>query len=250
MSDVAVAELTGNVGPFPEPPLRSCRGYKGSRALFHAAADQFGVELTDEESYDWAVVLGGSMLLDHLVDVEQVDITGPFQEITSGHFRDDLSRDIQVRFANFMHRQDEQGRQALLDGVKSVDELARSQRNAETVQEIIDIRREEADLLASFLKLPTDGLLDASARKEFNRWVNSWSRVGYMMDSLFDIKQDYENGEVGLRPTLSDRIKLAKAAAEESVVAIKRTPPSLFGKCVLNGMRYVVFNMKLPVTEE
>jgi hypothetical protein len=249
MSDVAVAELKGNVGPFPEPPLQSCRGYEGSRALFHSAANQFGVELTDEESYDWAVVLGGSMLLDHLVDVEQVDITGPFQEITSGHFRDDLSRDIQVRFANFMHRQDEQGRQALLDGVRTVDELAERQRNAGSVQEIIDIRREEADILSSFLELETDGHPDAAARKRFNRWVNSWSRVGYMLDSLFDIKQDYENGEVGLRPTLSDRIKLAKAAATESALAVKRTPPNLFGKCVLNGIRYVVLDMKLPVTE-
>jgi hypothetical protein len=70
-----------------------------------------------------------------------------------------------------------------------------------------------------------------------------------MLDSLFDIKQDYENGEVGLRPTLSDRIKLAKAAATESALAVKRTPPNLFGKCVLNGIRYVVLDMKLPVTE-
>lgn len=249
MSDVA--EIAGNVGLFPEPPLNNHgRNYGGSRALFRAAAQEFGVELEHQEDYDWAVVLGVSMLLDHLVDIEQVDISGPTQEIASGHLRDDLNRDIQVRFANYMHRQDEDGRQAWMDAVSAVDELVENQRSAETIEEVIDIRTEEADILSSFLELETDDRPDASARRDFNRWVNSWSRVGYMLDSLFDIKKDYKNGEVGVRPTLSDRIKLAKAAAKESAVAIKRTPPKLFGKCALNGMRYVVFNMKLPVTEE
>lgn len=218
--------------------------------MFREAAAQFGVELTPQEDYDWLVILGAGMLVDHLVDVEKADIAEPFEEIVSGHIREDLSADIQIRAINYMLRQTEEGRRRIFDRVRQVNELAAAQREAVLASEVVGIRITEADILSSLLSLPTEGVSDSAARSNFNFWLASWSRVGYLLDSLFDAKQDYRNGESGMRPTIRSRLRFALAASKESVTALKRTPPRLLGKCALNGINYVVRQKRVKLLED
>ena len=96
-----------------EPPEIG-RTYGGSRALFRSAAQRFGVELSEEEDYEWMVGLEFAKLVDHLVDVEKQDASSSYKDIVSGNLRSDLKTDIQIRTINFMARRSPEERAKLL----------------------------------------------------------------------------------------------------------------------------------------
>ncbi len=234
---------------FDEPEVADVR-HGGSLVLFGEIARSFGVEVTDEDQQHWRSVLGAAMLLDHLLDVEDLsssngaerrDFVGSFVTLMQGNLRDDLDRTTQVRAANYMARQTPERQQGIYGDVLAVDELTRRQRQTAKAGELVDIRLTEADILSSLLALnhETD-TPDASARESFNKWVQSWSRVGYTLDSLIDLKRDYENRESQVRPTVLARAVIARTVVVEGGVALKRTPARAMASCAVNGFRYVI----------
>ena len=228
--------------PFPEPPVDGQR-YGGTHVLFREAARQFGVKPTEQEDYDWIVILGAAMLVDHLVDVERTDIVAPVRTIVAGTIRQDLNADIQTRTANYVFRQTAAGQQLFFDRIRRVNELAEAQREATAAREVIDIRRTEADIFSAMLSLSILDESDAAARINFNLWLNSWAKVGYLVDSLIDVAKDYKNGESGVPPTLGARLLFAAAVSIESATALRRTPPKLLGTCALYAFKDI-FNQK------
>jgi hypothetical protein len=231
---------------FPESPDTGV-SYGGSRNLFRNAAESFGVDLLDQEDYDWLVVMGAAMLVDHLIDVEGLDINSPFQDIIDGNLREDLHPDLQIRAVNYMRRQNPQQRAVIFDSVALVDELSGAQRKATKPNEVVDIRLAEADVLAQLLSLETGKGSDSHARIKLNKWISSWSRTGYLLDSLADIKTDYSTGQSGVYPSIWARLIYATAASRESIAALSRTPPSLLGKCAMSGVNYVVKQRRVNV---
>lgn len=224
---------------FNEPPV-SGRSFGGSRLLFRSAAEEFGVQLTTQEYYDWLVELEAAMLIDHLVDVERKDVPPHFHEIVSGKFRDDLAADIQIRAVNYMGRQPGEYREQIYTWVEEVNDLAVAQQNASKPGDVVDINVREAEILAALLALKFDDTSDEQARQNFNNWLRGWSRTGYLLDVLVDMKSDFESGESGVRPSAFAAAHYATALAGESITSMAKTPPALIGKCALVGMNYVI----------
>lgn len=231
---------------FPEPPDTGV-SFGGSRILFRQAAECFGVELSEHEDYDWLVVMGAAMLIDHLVDVEGLDIKAPFQQITNGSLREDLHPDLQIRAINYMRRQNAEQQAFVFEAVSQVNELSIAQRKATRAKETVDIRLAEADILAQLLSLETADKPDMQARTRLNRWISSWSRTGYLLDSLADIGDDFSSGQSGVYPSVGARLVYATAASRESLTALGRTPPSLIGKCAMIGVNYVIKQRRVDV---
>ena len=221
----------------------------GSRYLFRGAARSFGVELEDQEDEDWRAMLGGAYLVDHLLDIDKTDIMPGVAAIVSGELIEGLHERTQVRFREYMLRQEESRYDDIIRRLEQVSSLSHRQALAESAQEVIDIRREEADLLAYLLGLPTHNRRDSVARERFNDWLVGWSRCGYLLDTLIDMKLDYDNGDSGVRPTTRAKAVIAGVAVKESLIATRKTPLRLLGKCALVGARYLLLNKKPDLTD-
>ncbi len=234
---------------YREPPEVG-RTYGGSRALFREAARQFGVDLTEQEDYEWMAGLEFAKLVDHLVDVEKQDASTSYKEIISGKLRDDLNSDIQVRTINFMARKSLDERAGILEILDEVNTLVTAQRIATKASEVVDIRFTEAELLTSLFALEERGLTDDAARQTFNKWLDQWHRAGYLVDTLFDMRDDFKNGETSVIPTVGAGLHYAGVASRESFTAVRKTPAALIGKCALEGFRYVILQKSINVQDQ
>lgn len=223
--------------------------FSGSRYLFNRAAEVFGVELTEQEDNDCRALLGGAYLVDHLLDIDKTDIMPYLSSIIAGHGIPTLHQDTQVRFRNYMLRQSEASYDDIMRRLDGVSLFAHRQTEARTAGEVIDVRLEEADLLTHFLALPTDSRSDSAAREKFNTWLGGWSRTGYLLDTLMDLRLDYRNGDSGLKPSVDAYATIAAATIKESLPAIRNTPMRLIGKCAIVGFKYTLLNMKPEMTD-
>jgi len=231
---------------FVDPPENGAV-FGGSRLLFREAARHFGVNLTDQEDHDWLVGLEAGMLIDHLVDVEKENVNLQFRAIIEGNLRQDLYPDAQIRAINYMARLNPEARQIILGYVDQVNELAIAQRQATRAQEVADIRITEADIFAAILSVHESDGPDAQARQRFNRWLQGFSRTGYTLDTLVDMREDFASGESGVAPTAAARVYYGKIASREALSAMRKTPLSLLGRCALVGANYVVKQKKLSI---
>jgi hypothetical protein len=227
---------------------RQSASYSGSRYLFREAAGAFKVQLKEDEYDGWRALLGGAYLVDHLVDNERADIMPAIADMLWGRFREDLHLDTQHRFRNYMLSQPQDEYEGLLNKLSQVNGLVEAQRQAITPQEVVAVRLQEADLLADMLSLPAEGHPDVFERIRFNNWLLGWSRAGYLVDSLRDIQDDYQNRDSGLEPSARARTSLARSAFKEILVAAQKTPPQLIGRCALVAFRYVSMNKKADMT--
>lgn len=227
---------------FLDPPEATI-SHSGTKTLFIATAESFGVKLTAQERYDWQATLGASMLIDHLIDVEKSDINEPFQKIMAGNIRPDLNQDIQIRSINYLGRQTAETRARIFDLVPMVGKLAIEQRNATKAKEVINIRKTEAPILASILSVSAAGE-DSAARIKFNDWIQSWSTVGYLTDSLIDMRADYANGESSVKPTPAAAVTYAHAAASEGFKALKNMSPKLIAMAANHAFKSLILNRK------
>jgi hypothetical protein len=223
--------------------------FSGSRYLFRSASEAFRVELTEQEDYDWRALLGGAYLVDHLLDIDKTDIMPHINAVISGRAIPTLHRDTQLSFRNYMLRQDKSRYDDIMQRLDGVSQFAQRQAEAKTADEVVEVRIEEADLLAHLLSLPTEARGDAFAREKFNIWLRGWSRCGYLLDTFIDMKFDYENGDSGVRPSTSSRTTVAAATARESLTAIRNTPLILIGKCAVVGVKYSLLNRKPDMTD-
>jgi len=241
------AGITSKADGFDEPADEGTN-YGGSRKLFRNSAHNFGVTLSQQEDYDWLAVMQTCMLVDHLADEEKTDISVAFDGIFSGEMHENLDYDAQVRAHNYMHRQSEAKQQRIIELIAIVQALIKNQRDTSSVEELIEIRLSEATVLTELLSLNVSDSDDAEARANFNSWLSSWAAVGYLLDSLIDMKADYDNGESSVLPTKNSRLRLLKPLARESMKAIPATPVKVLGECALNGFNYVVRNNRADLT--
>lgn len=204
--------------------------YAGSCRLFTQVAESFGVELTPQEVEDWSVLLGAAYIIDHIVDERQQDLTLFIDKTVRGESVPGVSDEATDACRAYLERQPDDRRQATLSGLYRLAEFPEAFANAMTVEELIRLRLEEADMYAAFLKLDiADGAADAQARLSFNNWVEIFSRSGYLVDSFFDLRKDYEQGLIGVPPSFSARRALAKVAIRELLPGVRATPLRALG---------------------
>lgn len=220
------------------------RTYSGSRNLFRDAAQLIGVDLQRQEDIDWGYLMEGAALVDHLLDTEKVSVVPEMRRIGAGEYRPDLHLSSQRNFANYVGRQTVEKLDGMFDQLERVEKLVQAQREATKAREVVEIRVEEANILASFLSLPVGDTVDAYNRIVFNDWLVGFSRAGYLVDSFIDLKKDFVNGESGVKPTARARAVVGTAAVREGVAALNKTPPQLIKKCGATAVKYVMFNVK------
>ena len=232
------------VDPYPD----ESKSYGGSRELFRVAATQFGVNLTDREDFGWRELLGGAYIVDHLLDVKKVDIMPSIQNMLDGELIPDLTALPQLRISEYMNQQAESRRKYILDSLKQIGELVLAQRVAVKASDVVEIRIAESDIFSGILALDTEDRSDSISRSRFNSWLKSGGRTGQLLDSLLDVSEDYQNGESCVVPTTRSRSVFAAAMTKEAISTVRKTPPSLFEKMTVHGLRYVFKNDKPKVT--
>jgi len=231
---------------FPEPPEDGI-SHGGARNLFRNSAEAFGVHLSPQEDYDWLVIIGASMLVDHLVDVEKSNLEESFDAIAKGHVREDLNKDVQVRTINYLVRQSEEKKSKIARQLSKVSLLTEEQRNATKARSVVAVRIAESGIFSSLLHLEHNNTDDSEAREKFNRWVDTWSRFGYLLDSFVDIREDFDQASSQVAPTILNRLVYAKAALKEGAELFTRTPKKIVGKIALVGLRYIFLRRKVQV---
>ncbi len=234
--------------PIDEPSPQGVQ-FSGSRYLFRMAAQEFGVNLSEQEDNDWRALLGGAYFVDHLLDIDKDDVQSRVVALASGQLLDSLHENTQIRFREYLLRQAETRYEDIIRRLGQVSSLAHQQASAKSASDVITVRRQEADLLAYLLALPAEDRPDAEAREKFNDWLLGWSRAGYLLDSLVDMGLDYKNSDSGVEPTIRSRVSVGAAAIKETFIAARKTPPRLLGHCALVGFRYLLLNKKPDMTD-
>lgn len=212
--------------------------FSGSRQLFTQVAEAFGVQLEEAEVVGWSDMLHLAYAIDEKIDVEHGSASGFIFDLLSDKYETGPMQRTQARFQDYMEHQSETRYQTIIERLGGISLLAKQQSEADTVEKVVNVRLAEADLFSYLLLLPTENMPDKIPREKFNKWLGSFSRAGYIVDSLIDIKEDYEGGSTNLRPSIATRIGLAKSAAKEAFGGLRKTPPRVLGKTLLVALKY------------
>lgn len=223
--------------------------FSGSRRLFTEVAHAFDVQLEDSEAEGWGDMLHLAYAIDQKVDIEQGDVPTFIQKLLASKYDTGPTISVQTRFLEYMQRQPESRHETIIHRLGSIGLLAKEQAAADTVNKVVDIRLAEADLFSYLLLLPTENKPDKTQREKFNRWLAGFSRTGYIVDSLIDIKEDYQSGNTNLQPSITARAKLAKAATKEALNGIRQTPLKVLGKTILVALKYEFRSRKPDFSE-
>lgn len=71
---------------------------------------------------------------------------------------------------------------------------------------------------------------DESQRRRFNEWLEGFSRVGYLLDSYVDMKDDFADGNVTVPVTFKARLEILRVALPEAMRALRKTPKRTLGR--------------------
>lgn len=113
--------------------------------------------------------------------------------------------------------------------------------NAKSPAEIISVNRFEAQWYANLLELNVEGKKDAINRRKFNLWLHNFCLSGYMFDAATDMKEDFDNGNIAVKPTHLNRAVMFKAALREIYIGAINTPVRSLGK-----VAYVAYRNERP----
>ncbi|GEM_PF-1727319 len=213
--------------------------FSGSVRMMSEVADSFGVNLTAQERKDWQTLGRAAYVIDQYLDAEK-DTPMPdiAPELFSGRPIPGVPEEFSEDCKQWVERQTEARQAQINRHLAEIRILVEAQAAATTTSGVIAVRRKESDLLADILSLRPEGREDARARMKFNSWLTVAMRAGYLLDSLLDIKEDYESGASGLKPGLAASCKMASYLLRETVVAAKVSPKALLGKGAMVMMRY------------
>jgi len=238
--DSAIAE----VAPFEVRLGDKNTEFSGSVRMISEVALSFGVVLTEQERRDWQTLGRASYIIDQYLDAEK---NTPMPDIAAELFSDRSIPGIPEEFRNdcrdWLERQSEERQHEINSQLAEVRLLVEAQAAATSVAEVVRIRRREAELLANILSLSPEDRSDVVAREKFNTWLKVGMRTGYLLDSLLDIKEDYESGGSALKPGVVTSSKMVAYLLRETVAAACVSPRAL-GKGALIMARYSIKKIK------
>lgn len=220
----AQADLQGQGINFNKPGYR--RGWK----LLGKVAQGMGVEVGKEDVAHWVMTLGISRAIDDLVDHEgEADIRQAVVGVASGlPIKGVIKQEAEI-FSEVLSSYSEHRRQRQINGMASLTDFATARRQASSVESLIDVNLAEAEMFADLLRVPMGytGALDmrqADRRLSFNGWVEKFSKIGYLVDSCFDLSKDYEAGNISVEPNWTARINIMRLALPEAIDTARQTP--------------------------
>lgn len=223
--------------------------FSGTSRLFADVATGFGVDMDAEERKDWQTLGRASYIVDQYLDVERDHIRPNIAlQLFSGESIPDVPTQLTADCLEFLERQTEARQREIWQLLDQVKPLVDRQAAAESPDEVVSVRLEEAELLANLLSLPVEGRRDATARQRFNAWLRIFCRTGYMFDSFLDLKEDYLSGASGVRPNFRARRVIGAAVLKEALDATRTMSPRVIGRCAIVALRYEIRNKKPDFT--
>jgi hypothetical protein len=217
--------------------------FSGSVRMMTEVANSFGVNLTAQERKDWQTLGRAAYVIDQYLDAEKdTHMSNISPELFSGRPIPGIPEEFSNDCREWLERQTGVRQAEINRQLTEIRLLVEAQAAATTASGVVAVRRREADLLADMLSLRPENREDARAREKFNSWLTVAMRAGYLLDSLRDIKEDYESGASGLKPGPVTSGKMAAYLLRETVVAARVSPRAL-GKGALVMMRYEIKRM-------
>jgi len=198
-------------------------GHPQTVAIFEALAEGFNVNVTEDHRRYWRNLLIISRAIDTTTDTESPESLQHESELlTNGQSVAGVSDDEAREFSAFIQTLSAE-RQATIQQGLAITSYAAAMRSTRGYTQFMQLRTEEAELFGAIMRLDNpDGTPEIDA---FNRWLPKFARAGYLIDSFGDFSQDYKDGQIALRPTLSRRLRIAKVALSETKQAISDLPP-------------------------
>lgn len=201
-------------------------GYrKGAKLLQHVASD-FGVTLGEKDITYWRVVFGAARALDDIVDRENVvDIAPYLERLRGGRPINGMTENEALDFKNTIINSSDARQETLFDTFNKLPSFAARRNETSTVHELVKVNREEAEYFATILELDLDDSCDIEQRLKFNGWLHNFATIGYLADTVTDLKADYEAGTTNVLPTRNNQLLLALYCLPEALGTLGKTPP-------------------------
>jgi hypothetical protein len=183
-------------------------------------ANAFGVSVNEGDRNYWINTTRILKTFDDLVDDERIyDVLPYVERVIAGQEIPNLSKTYSEQFSK-MYQGLEPYRQDRFIKAAELGNIAIKRCNSQSIDEYIDIILDESILCSDLLKMSDRGT-DKEQRCSFNKWLTLAGRAGYILDTIADMKKDYNEGLVRIKPSAGVYKSLAAAAIKESYCCIK-----------------------------
>ncbi len=191
--------------------------------LLERLAMPFGIKVRSADTDYWSSAITVANAVDDLVDKDRVSNLIPFiDEIRAGNEVKYLKKADATRFSEIYHNLTPE-RQDRLERGSRIAEYAIRQSQSENIDDYIFLKMAESSVFSDFLKIDVDQL-DHGARSKFNLWLPSFGKAFYAIDTFKDMKEDYENKNTIIEPTLPVMSKLGAVALYRTIDCFAPAP--------------------------
>lgn len=205
--------------------------------LFRSLAESFGATVSDYQVDYWDTMLTISRPLDVIVDkLQPEDIDKEALSLICGQPIDGVSREAAARFSATLHSASQERRDIILRGLQ-ISDLAKTLKATERVDEMLEIRSQEAVIYAEIMTI--DNPHQDSATLAFNEWLIGLGRAGYHLDTFIDLAKDYKENTVGVVPTLDSYAFIAKQTYQNARPALLGLPLTAIPPLIKFGIKKV-----------
>ncbi|MES2970813.1 MAG: sugar transferase [Patescibacteria group bacterium] len=201
------------------------RGESGA-AMFHAVAEGFGVQVTDEEHECWRATLLAARCLDNLVDEQDPALLEwSVAELLRGQPVAGMTGKEAEAFRDMYLQQVPHRQQLLINTFLALTGFADKRLKSHSLRQVVEINLAEAEMFGDILYLdPYD-----NNRIRFNKWLRLFAKTGYLADTVLDARKDFASGHLGVKPTLSERSGLGLRALADSGRLLVNAPTKSYG---------------------
>lgn len=227
--------------PFNQLSPRNQEGHPQTVAVFRALAEGFDVTVTPEHQRHWESMLTVARVVDSYVDTQKPDsILNEHDRLMAGLPIPGINEASARVFGDIVAGVTPERQTAISNGLLQLNEYGIEMRSARGYTKFLRLRTEEAELFGRFMQLDNPDQLPAI--EQFNAWLPHFARAGYLIDSFGDLTDDYCDGIIALRPTMTRRLKLGKAALMETKQAITDLPPRTLAFLALASLSKIARN--------
>ncbi|NRO99595.1 hypothetical protein GWC77_27445, partial [Paraburkholderia sp. NMBU_R16] len=212
-------------------------GHPQGVSILADLARSFGVNIAQRDLQSWSLQFTVSRALDSLVDEDNVqDIRPHVDQLAAGLPIKGVSADEAAAFAAAFESWTETRQSSLRAGAQLGD-FAKQHLSAANIAQFVASRREEAEIFAGIFSIDIpDNAPDREARIAFNEWLQQFSRAGYLLDNLVDLRSDHARGLISLRPSLAHHAALGREVLMELRRCMRTLPPGAAARLFLAGV--------------
>ena len=214
--------------------------------LFKAANVCFGLEIPSEYRRIWIESFRVLYWVDHTIDGIGEFERNVFAQGLSSYLSDEGANqfypEIAVLFKKSLYRLDDPIRRAYINYLLVLYEASEKVRHAQCIDDLISSTRLEGEMTAGMLlKLLPVGLVKNVRYLDYGNWLRNVGKVANLIDTLLDLKDDYEQGLVTVSPSMFNRGKIFIAALSDLTLVFCGLKVSFILKDVVyEAIRYVV----------